>query len=144
MAIKHKFTLMCDEVRREDNGKLLIMGLYMDSIGLPQIPYALPSLTFFQILESDRPGTWGMKFKIEHLESGSRLLEGGGQMAFPRPGLGVNNLRFGNLLLTNPGIYNFVLEIEGQQADPIIVPFSVILNLPQTQQQLNAIGLGGR
>ena len=28
MAMKHLYTLMCDEVRVENNGKLMIIGVY--------------------------------------------------------------------------------------------------------------------
>ena len=31
MAVTHNYTLVCDEVRREDNGKLLVLGLYNES-----------------------------------------------------------------------------------------------------------------
>lgn len=141
MAIKHKYTIMCDEVRREDNGKFMILGMYNEAIGLPQIPFVMPALTFFQYLESDRPGMFHFKMRIEHLESGSRLVEGGGQLMFPKPGLGLNHMRLGNLVLTNPGMYNFVIEIEGQQNEPIIFPFNVILNaVLQGQMQMPQMG----
>ncbi len=38
MAFTEKFTIMCDEVRKEDNGKLLILGMYIKSIIVPQLP----------------------------------------------------------------------------------------------------------
>ncbi len=28
MPITHQYTILCDEVRREDNGKLLVVGMY--------------------------------------------------------------------------------------------------------------------
>ena len=37
MAITHKFTLMCDDVRREDNGKLLLIGVYQDTDPRPTV-----------------------------------------------------------------------------------------------------------
>jgi hypothetical protein len=135
MAIKHKYTLICDEVRKEDNGKLMLIGLYQKVITLPQIPFVLPSLTFFQVLETDRPGSWTLKIRLQHLESGKNLIEGNGQMTFAQVGEGVNNLRFGNVTLVAPGSYNFVMEIDKQENDPIIVPFEVVLNIPQTMQQ---------
>jgi hypothetical protein len=45
--ITQKYILMCDEVRQEINGKLFIIGLYTPDMAVPQIPYAIPSLTFF-------------------------------------------------------------------------------------------------
>lgn len=134
MAIKHKYTLICDDVRKEDNGKLILIGLYQKVIALPQIPYILPSLTFFQVLETDRPGMWGVKIKLQHLESGKNLIEGVGQIGFQTVGEGVNSLRFGNVSLVAPGSYNFVMEIERQESDPIVIPFEVALNIAQPIQ----------
>ncbi|MBZ5550465.1 MAG: hypothetical protein LAO22_21320 [Acidobacteriia bacterium] len=134
MAIKHKYTLICDDVRREDNGKLIIIGVYQKVIALPQIPFILPSLTFFQVLESDRPGMWSVKIRIQHLESGKNLIDGAGQIGFQQVGEGINSLRFGNVSLVAPGSYNFVMEIEKQENDPIVVPFEVALNIPQPIQ----------
>jgi len=39
--------ILCDEVRREDNGKLLILGMYLGAILVPRIPFSMPSLSFF-------------------------------------------------------------------------------------------------
>jgi hypothetical protein len=40
-------TIVCDEVRREDNGKLLVVGMYLGSILVPRVPFLLPRLSFF-------------------------------------------------------------------------------------------------
>ncbi len=39
--------IVCDEVRREDNGKLLVIGMYLGSILVPQVPFRMPKLSFF-------------------------------------------------------------------------------------------------
>ncbi len=39
--------ILCDEVRREDNGKLLVIGMYLGSILVPQVPFRMPRLSFF-------------------------------------------------------------------------------------------------
>lgn len=38
--------IICDEVRQEITGKLIIVGMYLDNIGVPELPFVLPSLTF--------------------------------------------------------------------------------------------------
>jgi hypothetical protein len=38
---------LCDEVRREDNGKLLIIGMYLGAILVPRVPFRMPRLSFF-------------------------------------------------------------------------------------------------
>jgi hypothetical protein len=47
VAINQKYILVCDEVRQENNGKFMVIGLYTPDMTLPQIPFVLPSLTFF-------------------------------------------------------------------------------------------------
>ena len=130
MAITEKLTIICDEVRREDNGKLLILGMYIKSIVVSQLPAVLPSLTFFQLLEADRPGMWNMKVKIQHLETGRPILQAGGVINAAQPGAVVSVLRFPNVPLIAVGPYNFSMEIEDHR-EPLIVPFEVILNIPQ-------------
>lgn len=133
MAFTEKYTIICDEVRREDNGKILILGMYIKAIVVSQLPAVLPSLTFFQVMEADRPGQWNMKMKIQHLESGRPILQAGGVLNAPQIGPFINVLRFPNLPLIAVGAYNFSMEIEDHR-EPLIVPFDVILNIPQGMQ----------
>ncbi len=134
--IREKYTIICDEVRQENNGKFIIIGVYQGTIAIPQIPFILPSLTFFQALEGDRPGMWNVKMKLQHLESGKNVFEGMGAVNFQRPGPGISALRFPNVPLLAPGAYNFVQEFEDQK-DPIVTAFDVMLVVPQqTQQQM--------
>ena len=39
--------ILCDEIRREDNGKLLVIGMYLGAILVPRFPFRMPSLAFF-------------------------------------------------------------------------------------------------
>lgn len=39
--------LVCDEARREDNGKLLLVGIYTPDIVVKELPVILPGLCFF-------------------------------------------------------------------------------------------------
>jgi hypothetical protein len=124
MAITHKYTIMCDEMRREDNGKLLLIGVYQEAMLSPQFPFALPGLTFFMKLDSDRPGSWSIRMRLEHLDSGEKIIEALGALTFQRPGPGINPVHLPPLQFKAPGVYHFVLEIEGQK-DPILYEFSV-------------------
>ena len=38
---------LCDEIRREDNGKFLFTGVYTGHVLVPRLPFDLPTLTFF-------------------------------------------------------------------------------------------------
>jgi len=121
---------MCDDIRREDNGKLLLIGVYGQSIAVPQFPATLPSLVFFQGLESDRPGSWTVRMRLQHLDTGQKVMEGMGMINFRQPGAGANPIRLPGVQFQNPGTYHFVLDIEGQP-DPIMYEFSVVLRIQQ-------------
>src|SRR5437016_2130339 len=93
MAISQKSTIMCDEIRREDNGKLLLIGVYQDAMLSSQFPFVLPGLTFLMKLESDRPGSWSLRMRLQHLDSGEKLVEALGAITFQRPGPGMNPVK---------------------------------------------------
>ena len=132
MAITHKYTLMCDEIRQENNGKLIFIGFYHDSMRSNTFPFRLPGLTFFMKLESDRPGQWSFKMRLQHLETGEKLVDAMGALEFKRPGPGFNPMRLPPLQFTAPGTYHFVIEIEGQP-EPILYEFIVGLRTEATQ-----------
>lgn len=43
---KLDYWLLCDTIRREDSGKLIIVGLYTPDIIVPAVPVTLPMLSF--------------------------------------------------------------------------------------------------
>jgi hypothetical protein len=133
MPIIPKFVLVCDEVRREDNGKFIVLGLYTPDLAVPQIPFVMPSLTFFVCVESDRTGTVRFNFRVEQLDTGRALVEGMGAMQFNAPGVAVAPVRFGNVQFNAAGPYMFSMNIDGER-DPITTPFAVRLNIPGLAQ----------
>jgi len=132
MAIIHKYTIMCDQLRREDNGKFLLIGVYSDAMLSSTFPFTLQGLTFFMKLESDRPGSWSVRMRLEHLDSGHKMLEALGAITFQRTGSAFNPVALPPIQFNVPGVYHFVMEIEGQN-EPILYEFSVGLHTPQAQ-----------
>jgi hypothetical protein len=128
MPITTRYVLVCDEVRQENNGKFLIVGLYTPDMTVPQIPFVLPSLTFFLCLESERPAQYQFRLNLQHLESGHVVAQGMGAIGFQRPGVGTFPVRMNNVQLMGAGAYTFSLHIEGER-EPITTSFSVILNI---------------
>lgn len=129
MAITHKYTLICDDVRQENTGKLILIGVYTGILSTTQLPFVMPNgLTFFSSWESDRPGIFDLKLKLQHLETGQTLIEARGGMQFKQPGNAVAPMKLGPLQFSAVGAYNLVIEIEGQR-EPIIIDFAVQLNL---------------
>jgi hypothetical protein len=85
MPASAKYIFLCDDVRVENNGKLLVVGLYTGDMSAPQIPVILPTLTFLMCLDSDRPGDSPFRMKLQNLETGRPVVEGMGGTQFARP-----------------------------------------------------------
>lgn len=50
MALTHRYTLVCEDIRQENTGKWIVIGLYTHNIACPQLPFRLPSLSFLFLL----------------------------------------------------------------------------------------------
>jgi hypothetical protein len=131
MPILPKYIVLCDEIRQEVNGKFILLGVYMPDMTLSQLPFVIPALTFFVVLESDRPGNYQARFSLESLESGQKLFEGMGAVGFAKPGTGVLPIGVRNVMIQMAGTYVFTLNLEGQK-DPITHSFNIFL-VPQQQ-----------
>ena len=138
MALSHRYTLICDDVRQENTGKFLIIGMYMGNITVTQLPFALPTLTFFQTLEADRLGGYTVRVQIQHVETGRILAQAVALMDVNQAPTGLpvqvlNSVKFGNIMFDRAGSYSLNVMVDGQ-ADPIIVPFEIVLNIPGPQR----------
>ncbi len=141
MPITQKFSLICDEVRQEINGKFLILGMYTPDLAVVSIPFVAPTLTFLSWLESDRPGQFQFRLKLSHLESGATLAEGMGGVGFAKAGTGMVPVRLVGITFSSPGPYTFSIQFDGQEA--LITHFSVLL-VPQPQQAGPFTGQAGQ
>jgi hypothetical protein len=134
MPLTHKFTLMADDVRIENNGKPMILGMYMGSVTVGQLPFSMPSLTFFQVFEIDRPEDHFLRIQLQNLETGRQLAQAIMPMQNARPGTPiVNIIKFGNIQFERSGSYQLTTTID-EGRDPIIFPFDVVLVINQPQQ----------
>jgi hypothetical protein len=130
LTLRH--TLICDELRIENNGKLIIIGVYGSTILVPQIPFVFPSLTFIQWLDSERPGQVQFRSSVSHLESGQEIAQAAGMIQIPAPGTGLAVIGFRPLRFDRLGPYTFTVTYEGQ--GPLASPFEVSLPPPVTAQ----------
>lgn len=128
MAAKHLYSIICDDVRREDNGKLLILGMYLGTIVVPGLPTALPTFTLLTFFEDERPGEWNWKatLQFQSLERNRTLAEIRGFAKF-NPGQGVLPLKFVGLRFDDSGLYHVVVEIDGGRDPFAVIPFNVLL-----------------
>ena len=139
MAITLKYIVLCDEVRQENNGKLILLGVYLPDIAVPQVPIVLPVLTFFVVLETDRVSQHQFRLNLQHLESGQTVASGMGGFQNQRPGMVTLPVRIGPVPFTGAGAYTFSLHIDNER-EPITHSFNVLLNV-MTQQQPGMPGL---
>jgi hypothetical protein len=116
MPITSKYTIVCDDVRREDNGKLILLGVYADKMIVAQFPITLPTLTFLCALQSNETvEQTPLKYRLENTASGEVIISGEAVLAgLPGPGHGTAIFRLTNLTIPSPGKYQFILELEGQ------------------------------
>lgn len=103
-AIKIRFGIVCDEVRREDNGKLLLIGVYSSSIIVQQLPAALVLALVIRV-DNEKPTEIPMEFRILHNDTPLRK------------GKGVLNLRLGGQnVMAIPSIPLEKIEAEGRMS----------------------------
>jgi hypothetical protein len=131
MAISSRFSLMCDEVRVENNGKFLIVGMYTPDMSVPQLPFVVPILTFVFWLEGKIPGNYQFSAKLTHLESGTIVSQAMGAFGLAKAGTGLAPIRLVGVQFSQAGAYTFSLRIQDEQE--ILHQFSVLLFAPVMQ-----------
>lgn len=89
--------VVCDEVRREDNGKALIIGAYVGDIVLPKFPTRLP-LAFYFIGTGTAPGRGSVELRIQYLRSKEPMGLASAKAEFQRAPIGTS------MVLVLPGI----------------------------------------
>jgi hypothetical protein len=114
MAINSKFSIMCDEVRMENNGKLMILGLYTPDMSVPQFPFTVPVLTFVFWIEGTIPGNYQFSARLVHLETGGELAQAMGNFALVKQGIGIAPIRLQGLTFRHPGPYTFNIRINNE------------------------------
>ena len=83
-AVKIETALICDEVRKEDNGKLIIVGLYATNIRFTVLP-AAGVFTFLVIAQALKTGDHDVQFRVKLADT--VLYESkGGQIHARQPG----------------------------------------------------------
>lgn len=135
MALRHKYTLICDDVRVEINNKLFIIGVYGKVVTVPQLPFVFPSLTFVQFFESDRPEQLQFRASLQHLDSGAIVAQAIGVLGVPHRGHGVSVVRFQNVVVNQAGGYVFAVNLGGSE-EPLTDNFDVVLRPAQVVPSL--------
>lgn len=137
--ITQKYSIMCDDVRQENNGKFLLIGVYMDAITVPQLPATIPGLTFFNRLQVDRLGNYTLRAKVENAETGRGMAEAIIMMRIDQlpgsHGTAIIAPRFPNVQFDRAGSYTFSLTVDGEREPIVLTTFDLMLVIPAAGQQ---------
>jgi hypothetical protein len=105
------FGIVCDDVRREDNGKLVLIGVYGGSILVPSFPATVVLSLVLAVDVSNAPVDVNAKFQV--LLGDQKILGGTGQIR--AIGNGRHLFQIKNLLIEAPqaGLLTFQLSQDG-------------------------------
>lgn len=126
MALTCRVTLICDDIRREDNGKLMFLGIYTPNIVVPQLPAAL-SLSAFQLWEADAPGAHQFRLLVRHTDSGATVIDGATSIDVPSAGTGFLTLKMGVLRFETAGAYELLMMLDGQETAAARHTFHIVV-----------------
>ena len=137
MPLRKEYVVLCDEVRQENNGKFILIGVYAPDMTVTQLPATLAFLTFFVVMTDDRPDQHQFRLQVANLETGQVVAQGMGGFQSQRPGMVVLPIRIGPIQFASAGAYTFSLNMDNER-DPITHSFNVLLVTPQ-----QPTGIGG-
>ena len=106
------FSVLCDDVRREDNGKFILIGLF-ETIGAKKFPAIHPSLFIMNCWTS---GLGDFKQKSRIVGNGGNVLAEDREVSFSLKDLKAKHrviARFNNLKFEEPGEYAVEVLLNG-------------------------------
>lgn len=124
MSVTHLYTILCDDARVENNGKLIFIGVYTPNIYVSAVPFGLPQLTFIVAFQSDKSDRSTVHANLKHVDTGEGVAELTGLLE-TKAGKGFWILKFPPLLLSHVGRYSLSFQIE-QHAEQFFHDFEVI------------------
>ena len=92
----------------------MLIGLYGDEILVPRLPLAIPlAFTVGMVLEGE--GAFDLSGKLSHPDSGEELLKFGATGEAKKGGAAHVPFRFPIVQFKEPGVYEVLLAVEGQE-----------------------------
>lgn len=121
--MKVRFAFVCDDVRREENGKLIFLGAYGPNI----LPTAIPATMVLALvagMDVSEPSEVDTKFQV--MMDGERIIHGGGSLKASLAGFNFFPIKNIPLHMKEPGILDFQLQIaDGEWQSVYTVPVEV-------------------
>lgn len=119
-----QFSVLCDDVRREDNGKFMLIGLF-EAISAKKFPAKHPAL-FVANRWCKGEGAFTQKIRIVNSKDNSLIFQTDEQ-AFDLADIDRHHTlmsRFNNLIFPNPGKYWLEVLLDGE----LVINYPIILN----------------
>lgn len=110
-SVEINYALLCDDVRREDNGKLLIVGAYGSTVKIPQFP-AMVCFSLLISFTASKAGTF--HFDLESLLDGDIVNQGNGTILIDTLGRGLSGVGPLPCSISKPGLLEFRVRVEGE------------------------------
>jgi hypothetical protein len=121
--VKVRFALVCDDSRREENGKLIFIGVYGANIIIPHTPITLPlSLILFHETEK----TIQLPFHLRGRLEDAPIIEATASVEFAAP-RGISSFPGIPLNISKPGLLSFQIKIGDQD-------WCTVFDVPVTHQ----------
>lgn len=118
-----QFSVMCDDVRREDNGKFILVGLF-EAINAKKFPATHPTL-FLANRWSKGSGSFTQKIRIMNPKDNSIVFQTDEQV-FELSDIDRHHTlvsRFNNLVFPNPGKYWVEVLLDGE----LVINYPIML-----------------
>ncbi|MDD3905984.1 MAG: hypothetical protein PHS46_05580 [Candidatus Omnitrophica bacterium] len=118
-----QFSVMCDDVRREDNGKFILVGLF-EAINAKKFPATHPTL-FLANRWSKGSGSFTQKIRIMNPKDNSIIFQTDEQV-FELSDIDRHHTlvsRFNNLVFPNPGKYWVEVLLDGE----LVINYPIML-----------------
>ena len=107
-----KFAILCDDGRREDNGKIMLIGIYGANIVIPVFPANL-SLCLALFISADQEEEMPVQFKVNL--NGDVITDGGGTYKFAKADNIISLVPHIPVSAPSPGV--LTLEVKFGDAD---------------------------
>jgi len=116
------FAIVCDDVRREDNGKLIFIGVYGDNIGLPEIP---ASLALCLVLFIETQEEFSAQGTLRAMLDDKILSQAPIALGYKK-GKSIVSFSGIPIVIEKPGNLIFELQIQGEERPRILMTLPII------------------
>jgi len=105
----HNF-IVCDDIRREDNGKAILTGVYLGNMIVPGLPALLSKLSFYFTISGASPGQATLRLYSPHRTLDRKLPVEIANSAESEPGTRALGISISPFIASEDGRYTVLLE----------------------------------